>query len=327
MRSRGCAGLAVGLAVLLLPLAGRSAPATAPSMPVASGSGPGWWRVSDADSEVWILGAPERMPLNTSFDTGPLTQHLTGANQLILTPPAEDSVSVALKASSQRRTKIPTQPLARRLPPELYARVIAAFPKMEINLASGGGIHYIGDYRAMLDEEPTINTADWLAQGSYQALPLGNVPANKAKAIVAGMKGAKPKILNLPVGATGIRALLNVADVSEELQEVCLQYVLANIEAGSGGAKTRQDGIDAWARGDVVHALKRYSLIYGCPYGPIGTAFWTKVVGDYTKAVTDALAAPGKSVAVFEYDPMLMKGGVLDQLEAKGFKVQYPDEI
>lgn len=293
---------------------------------MASGSGPGWWRISDADSEVWILGAPERMPLNTNFDTTALTQHLTGANSLILTPPFEGNTSVGLKASNQSRTKIPTKPLATRLPPELYARVIAAFPKMEVNLAAGGGIHYIGDYRPMLDEEPTIATADWLAQGSFQALPLGNVPANRAKTIVAGMKGAKPKIINLPVGAAGIRALLNVADIPEESQQVCLQYVLINIEAGSGGARTRQDGIDAWARGDVIHALKRYSLIFGCPYGPTGTAFWTKVVGDYTKSVTDALAAPGKSVAVFEYDPMLMTGGVLDQLEAKGFKVQYPDE-
>ena len=47
--------------------------------------GPAWWRVSDGDSIVYILGAPESpMPPGVRWDKRTVERRLTGANGLLM---------------------------------------------------------------------------------------------------------------------------------------------------------------------------------------------------------------------------------------------------
>jgi len=46
--------------------------------------GPAWWRVSDADTTVYVLGAPSVMPKSLPWDESVLLRRLEGANRVIL---------------------------------------------------------------------------------------------------------------------------------------------------------------------------------------------------------------------------------------------------
>src|SRR5687768_3230161 len=46
--------------------------------------GPAWWRVSDADSTVYVLGVPSVATKQLAWDRSVLERRLKGANQLIV---------------------------------------------------------------------------------------------------------------------------------------------------------------------------------------------------------------------------------------------------
>ncbi|MBI5940062.1 MAG: TraB/GumN family protein, partial [Caulobacterales bacterium] len=89
--------------------------------------GPAWWRVSDGDSIVYILGAPESpMPPGVTWDRRTVERRLTGANGLLMgssmTAGLRD-LPALLKIRAQLKSKTP---LEAGLPPALRARFVAA---------------------------------------------------------------------------------------------------------------------------------------------------------------------------------------------------------
>jgi hypothetical protein len=54
--------------------------------------------------------------------------------------------------------------------------------------------------------------------------------------------------------------------------------------------------------------------------------FDARVKADQVAAIEAALKKPGHAVAVVQLRPLLAKGGVLDQLRAKGYQVKTPGE-
>ena len=46
--------------------------------------GPAWWRVSDADSTVYVMGVPSVIPKGSGWDPSVLERRLEGANLVIL---------------------------------------------------------------------------------------------------------------------------------------------------------------------------------------------------------------------------------------------------
>ncbi|MFZ3007756.1 MAG: TraB/GumN family protein, partial [Phenylobacterium sp.] len=85
--------------------------------------GPAWWRVSDADTVVYVLGAPSVMPKSLAWDQSVLTRRLEGANRVIL---PFNQVSVGLfsapgAAINLLRLRSRT-PYEASLPPALRAR-------------------------------------------------------------------------------------------------------------------------------------------------------------------------------------------------------------
>ncbi|MDB5439343.1 MAG: GumN superfamily protein, partial [Caulobacteraceae bacterium] len=99
--------------------------------PAASGGGPAWWRVSDADSEVWIIGTPDSMPAGVKFEEAALKEHLIGARTLIIPPPTDGDKAINEKVNLSKRVP-PKLPLSKRLPPDLYAQVLSLEPKWKV---------------------------------------------------------------------------------------------------------------------------------------------------------------------------------------------------
>ena len=50
--------------------------------------GPAWWRVSDADTTIYILGTPPALPRDMAWDQSVLDHRLDGAFALIVPPVA-----------------------------------------------------------------------------------------------------------------------------------------------------------------------------------------------------------------------------------------------
>src|SRR5690606_15802790 len=89
--------------------------------------GPAFWRVSDADTTVYVLGVPSVAPKGAAWDRATLERRLEGANAVIL-PFNEikvNALGVPGAAFNLLRLRSST-PYEEKLPPDLKARFIAA---------------------------------------------------------------------------------------------------------------------------------------------------------------------------------------------------------
>lgn len=271
--------------------------------------GPAWWKVSDADSAVYVLGLPDALPKGTAWDTSVLKRRLQGADRLITPPTLQASVSIFslpkllldARAASRSRT-----PLETRLSPELAQRLEAAAVR------AGGRAD---DYRA---------TPPWIAgvrlvqrfrrsAGLDANEPLRTVRAEAARAKVR----IEPA---LAVRAKASTLLQNVRNLPDAAGRTCLEAAVGEVEAGADGPRT---GAAAWAAGRVRTALATPRAQDVCiAQLPGAGAEKRDSLADQADALTAALGRPGKTVAALSLRSAVAKGGVLDRLRTKGFKVE-----
>ena len=103
----------------------------------------------------------------------------------------------------------------------------------------------------------------------------------------------------------------------------CVQASIAATEAGSGAVQAR--GL-AWTRFDVpaVMASPIEAAMMQCwPWGD--PALGTLLRGQWISAVEGALREPGVTLAVAPLRVLAETGGVLDDLERRGFEIVGPD--
>src|SRR5579859_5693783 len=125
--------LLAGLATLLM--GAPSAPSAAVADPEgaivselvvqAKEPGPAWWRVSDKDTVVYILGMPDGpVPRGVAWDRSVLERRLTGANAVIKAPGVKASLldlPAVLRLLSKVKSKTPMEASLPRPLAERYA--------------------------------------------------------------------------------------------------------------------------------------------------------------------------------------------------------------
>ena len=270
--------------------------------------GPAWWRISDGDTTIYMLGTLHSLPDKQAWDSSVLDRRLNGAFALILPPEGKAGIGdipALLSLRGKLKSDTPLDAAVPDLAPKL-ARVRAQLGKKpnayrEWN-ALGAGIMIAGDYRksAKLDPFEPERTVGRLARkhrvkarpvASYKLMPL-------AKAAVRGH--------------------------SEAAGRVCLEGVLDEAAGGAGPARV---AAAAWARGDVRGAISGPRNFQRCMLSLPGMADLER---RGTQAEIDALAAamntPGHAVALFPIRGLVAQGGVLDQMRARGFTVSTPGE-
>ncbi|NEX94538.1 TraB/GumN family protein, partial [Caulobacter sp. 17J65-9] len=197
--------------------------------------GPAWWKVSDGDSTVYILGVPDGpLPPGTTWDHAVLENRLKGAHTLI------EGVSVAaglrdvpalLKMRKQLRSDTPMEA---SLPADLRARFVSARERAGrpadryaewIPLVAGVRLASDLRGRGWADVEPQVRKA-----------------AKKAKAKVRG--AARYEAVPM--------AKRVLANLTPAVQQECLTAILDDLEAGDAPARRAAEG---WARGDVAAAI------------------------------------------------------------------------
>ena len=271
--------------------------------------GPAWWRVSDGDSIVYILGAPESpMPPGVTWDRRTVERRLTGANALLM----DTSVTAGLrdlpallKIRAQLKSKAPLEP---GLPPTLRARFVAA----RVHLGQPAG-RYAGW---------TPLVAGALVYGDSRDRKTGWTYTRGA--VVQAAKKRRVKVIYAARYKAVPLARTAIAGLTPTIHQQCLESALDDIETSEARVRSSAAG---WARGDVALALTAPRNFDRCLLLLSGGAeLWRRQSRDDATAIATALKKPGKTVAVIGLRRLLAEDGVLEQLRDRGFAVAGPGE-
>lgn len=309
-------------ALLLIAAASGPAVAQAPALPAdpeetvveelvvnAKLPGPAWWRVSDADTTVYILGTPSALPRGQGWDRTIVERRLTGAFALITPPEAKAGLRdtpALLGMMSRMRSKTP---LSQALPPGLNTRFAAALKTMgkSANAYAGwkplaAGMLMARDFRksARLDfDQPDAAILRMARRKKVRIVPAGSYKAAKAARTI-------------------------VRDHTPEAGLACLEVALDEVEAGGG--RLRAAG-QAWAAGEVRTSMSGVRGYERCAAQlPGAPALNAKALSDQTEAIARALKTPGHAVAIMGVRPLVSEDGVLQRLRARGYTVKTPGD-
>lgn len=271
--------------------------------------GPAWWRVSDADTTVYILGTPSALPRGQAWDKSVLDRRLTGAFALITPPQAKAGLTdtpALIGMMNRMRSKTP---LAQTLPPALNARFTTAL--------------------ARLGKKPDAY-AGWkpLAAGMLLARDFrksARLDFDQPDAAI--LRLARKKKVRITPAATykaAPAAKIIVRDHTPAAGIACLEVALDEVEAGGG--RLRAAGA-AWAAGEVRTSMSGVRGYERCAAQlPGAAALNAKALSDQTEAIARALKTPGHAVAIMGVRPLVAEDGVLQRLRARGYRVQTPGD-
>lgn len=275
--------------------------------------GPAWWKVTDADTTVYVMGIPAFAPDKLDFDDSVLRRRLDGANVLIIGQQPEVRILSLLALIPGRGKQFMVgQPMRETLPPDLRAR-------LETQLkARGKRADEFDKFKPALAGFVVANS-----RGSDGvSITLGKFTDRfrdlaKSKEIAAPPRVKKLDDYDL------IDMVKSLAEAPQPLQELCLD---AGLKQAENGLATVRETAEQWAEGqvrEVVSAERGYQrCLASTPW--IARQF-RDGQDDAVGAITSALKKPGKAVAVIELRSLLAKDGVLDRLRAKGFTVTAPE--
>ena len=270
--------------------------------------GPAWWRVSDADTTVYVLGVPSIAPRRMEWDRAIFERRLEGANVVIL-----PFVNVRAKVGGSVGTAFNLMrlksggPFENRLDPATRARFVAV--------------------RTRLGQDARrYNTANPLAAGVQLAIDyrdrsnLTNMDPAKLVRLLAQRRGVKVIERSYDLGPQ----LGGILKTPAPVGRICFDEVLTQAEAGPG---VTLSAARAWAEGDVEGALaneRTYERCLATISG--GRTYDERTKADEAAAIAKALQTPGHAIALVPLRPLLAQGGVLDRLRGQGFTVKTPGE-
>ena len=270
--------------------------------------GPAWWRVSDADTTVYVLGVPSIAPKRMDWDRTIFERRLKGANVVVL-----PFVNVRAKLGGSLGTAFNLVrlksggPFEARLDPATRSRFVAVRTRLGQDAK-----HY--------------NTANPLAAGVQLAIDyrdrsqLTNMDPAKLVRLLAQRGGVRVVERSYDLGPQ----LGGILRTSAAIGRLCFDEVLAQAEAGPG---VTQAAARAWAVGDVRGALENERTYERClAMTSGGRAYDERMKADEAAVIAKALQTPGHAIVLVPLRPLLAQGGVLDRLHAQGITVKTPGE-
>lgn len=271
--------------------------------------GPAWWQAKDADSTVWILGAPAALPNSVAWTRQPLALRLEGAKALLTPVTGKISTLGALAFFLRNGDAFRSQrPLEETLSPEMRTRFVAA--RERVGKPASRYARWKPGMAALLLSSDFYDGLDLQTDE-----PMDTVRAAARRARVPVKKSAEYDMN--PV-------LREFARMSDADQLICLDDALRLVEAGQ--ARVR-DAARGWADGDLGRALDLERGFERC-IGAMPTAAEAtrRALGDTTTTIVEALKRPGTSVMVAGLRSLVARDGVILRLRAQGIEVRTPEE-
>ncbi|OYX96943.1 MAG: TraB/GumN family protein [Caulobacter sp. 35-67-4] len=250
--------------------------------------GPAWWRISDADTTIYVLGTLASLPKGAAWDRSVLERRLDGAFALILPPVGRAGITdipAMLRLRGKLKSDQPLDAAAPELAPRLAKGIMIAMDYQKTNRLDPG--------------EPERAVGKLARKHRVKARPAGTYKA-------------------MPVVKAAVR------DHSAEAGRLCLEGVLSEAEAGGAAARS---AAQAWARGDVREAIAGPRNFQRCIRSLPGMVELEKrAMDDEIAALTEAMKTPGHAVALFSIRGLVAQNGLLDRMRAKGFTVKTPGD-
>ena len=308
------AALAVVLIVLPLATEAQVQPdwANIETVTVKGEPGPAVWHLTRGNSEVWILGTAGALPKDLDWNRHYVSELFDGARAVLL--PAKADVNLVdigwflIWHGSELR--LPHgQTLESGLSDDLRTRFIAAR-----NAVAGDA----GDYST----DVPIRAAIRLQQDLMKKADLEpREPRRTIEDLAERSRAHAGPVMHFEA----MDAVRDILKLSPEQQRVCLSQAVDDVTFALAHADRASR---AWAVGDLKTLKANFgeSRLYNCvsqavsAVGDIDARNTTVTVA----AIDAALNQPGKTVAVIAVGPLLRKGGVLEQLEARHIAIEGP---
>lgn len=271
--------------------------------------GPAWWRVSDGDTTIYVMGTPSALPKGMAWDRSVLERRLDGAS-VLLTPPEWRAGLTDIPGLLKLRKGLKGDGDWARGAPALAARLQRSWTAVEPKDPDGW--------------------KDW--KPLFVALQLNNKANSQAQLKVSEPDrtisdlARKRRVKTRPAAVHKAMPMLKslVREHSEEAGLTCLSETLDATEAGPAPVRA---AADAWAQGRVKDALAGPRSAERCELLMPGVAdLKRQLVDDEVQALTDLLKTPGHAVAYFPLRALVAENGVLDKLRARGITVRTPAE-
>jgi uncharacterized protein YbaP (TraB family) len=276
--------------------------------------GPAWWKVSDADTTVYVLGVPAFAPDKLDFDDSVLRRRLDGANVLIIGQQPNVRILSLLGLIPGRGKEFMTdRPMRDTLPPDLRARLEKQLK------ARGKPATEFDKFKPALAGFVIANSRG----GDGVSITVGKFTDRFRDLAKSKEVAVHPRVKKLD-DYDLIGMVKSLADAPQPLQELCLD---AGLKQAENGVATVRETAEQWAEGQVREVVSAERGYQRC----LASTPWIARElrdgrDDAVKAIGSALKTPGKAVAVIELRSLLAQDGVLDQLRAKGFKVTTPGD-
>lgn len=270
--------------------------------------GPAWWRVSDADTTVYVLGVPSLAPKRMEWDRAIFERRLEGANVVVL-----PFVNVRAKVGGTIGTAFNLMRLKSGGP-------------FEERLDAGTRARFVAVRSRLGQDAKHYGTNNPLAAGVQLAIDyrdrsqLTNMDPAKLVRLLAQRKGVKVVEKSYDLGPQ----LSGIIRTPASTGRICFDEVLAQAEAGPGVTLA---AARAWAAGDVEGALQNERTYERClAVITGGRSYDERTKADTAAAIAGALKTPGHAIVLVPLRPLLAQNGVLERLRAQGLVVKTPGE-
>src|SRR5580704_12527100 len=319
MRSATAAFIAAGLLAGCLAAAACRADQLPPALDeivvTAERAGPGMWHVHRGDANVWILGSISPLPRDITWRSKQVESVLESTSQVLVQKPIEISVPRILWMLIADRKYLMVgggKKLKDVLPPELHARFAAQRSK-------------VTDDADKWERYRPIIAVAFLQQAAFHQVNLSmRLDLGAAMRALAKKHGVRIEEIKVAGVSDMLEALKTMPPATER---ICVEASLSTVESG---LPRLVDRAQAWSSGNVerIENMPELKQVDACrnalDAGKGAVDVISRIRQTWLENIEKYLRSAGTTIAVVNLDLLLERGGLLDQLRAKGYEIDAP---
>jgi uncharacterized protein YbaP (TraB family) len=281
----------------------------------AERAGPGMWHVQRGAANVWILGSISPLPRDITWRSKQVETVLESTSQVLVQKPLEISIPRILWMLIADRKFLMVgggKRLKDVLPPELHAR----FAAQRSN---------VGEDADKWERYRPIIAAAFLQQAAFHQVNLSmRLDLGAALRALAKKHGVRVEEIKVAGVSDMLEALKTMPAATER---TCVEASLTTVESG---LPRLVDRAQAWAVGNVerIENLPELKDVDACRTALDAGKGALDVIGrirqTWLENIEKNLRSAGTTIAVVNLDMLLERGGLLDQLRAKGYEIDAP---
>lgn len=278
-------------------------------------TGPGMWHVHRGKAHLWILGSMSPLPKGITWRSKQLEQVLDGTDRVLVQKPFEIGIVRVLWLLITERDVLMV-PGGKRLKDVMPSRLYARFSVERAKFT---------DHPDKWERYRPSIAALFLQQAAFHQVGL-STRLDLGAAVRALAK--KHRVHIEEVKMAGVHDVLDaLKNMPAATENACVEASLVTIEKDLPRLVERAR---AWATGNIerIETLHEPSEVDACRAAVEGGAGATDLIAlvrhTWLDIMEKYLQSAGVTVAVVNVDLLLEKGGLLDELRAKGYDIDAP---